>query len=184
MEIVYIFYYLAIVMFGMELYLRSRYEDFKYSVFIIFAGFYLSYILYMIFPAVGPRFHLHDFAAINSELPGLFLTKYLRAILDFGESIPPGVSNPQDYVQRDAMPSAHAEIVMLLTYLAHKLKLKTFYLYLSYCILMIISTVYLRYHYVIDIAAGGVLAVIAVMIGRFQFPERREPRRNGRNKGD
>lgn len=169
MEIVYILYYFVIVLFGLELYLKNRYEDFKYSVFILFVGFYLSYIAYIIFPAVGPRFLLHNFATINNDLPGLFLTKYLRAILDFAESIPPGAANPQDYVQRDAMPSAHAEIVILLAYLSHKLRLRSFNFYLTYCILMIISTVYLRYHYVIDVIAGGILALIGIGIGEIVY---------------
>jgi len=170
MEIIYILYYLVIVIYGIELYVKKRYDDFEYSVFILFVGFYLSYILYIIFPAVGPRFYLHDFTAIDAELPGLFLTAPLRHILDFAESIPSGAVNPQDYVQRDAMPSAHAEIVILLAYLSHKLKLKSFRFYMPYCILMIVSTVYLRYHYVIDLVAGAVLAIITVLVGRIVFP--------------
>ena len=169
MEIIYILYYLVIVIYGLELYLKKRYVDFKYSVLILFLGFYLSYILYMVFPAVGPRFYLHDFAAIDRELPGIFLTTPLRSILDFAESIPSGVANPHDYVQRDAMPSAHAEIVILLAYLSHKLRFRSFYFYLPYCILMITSTVYLRYHYVIDLVAGGVLAVMTVLVGNLLY---------------
>jgi membrane-associated phospholipid phosphatase len=171
MEIIYILYYLVIVIYGLELYLKKSYADFKYSVLILFLGFYLSYVLYLIFPAVGPRFYLHDFSAIGGELPGIFLTTPLRSILDFAESIPSGVANPQDYVQRDTMPSAHAEIVILLAYLSHKLKLKSFYFYLPYCILMIISTVYLRYHYVIDLIAGALLAFITVWIVKLMFPK-------------
>lgn len=180
MEIIYVLYYLVIVIFGLELYFKKRYDDFKYSILILFMGFYLSYILYILFPAVGPRFHLHNFASIDTELPGVLLTKFLRAIINFGESIPAGVSNPQDYVQRDAMPSAHAAIVILLAYLSRKLKLKSFYFYLPYCILMIISTVYLRYHYVIDLIAGAVLALISIWIGNliYGFPRLRGERKD------
>lgn len=177
MQIVYILYYFVIVVFGLELYLKNRYEDFKYSVFILFVGFYLSYIAYIVFPAVGPRFLLHNFATINNDLPGLFLTKYLRTILDFAESIPPGTANPQDYVQRDAMPSAHAEIVILLAYLSKKLQLRSFYFYFTYCILMIISTVYLRYHYVVDLMAGSLLAIITIWIGKIVFRYRQAGRK-------
>jgi membrane-associated phospholipid phosphatase len=129
-------------------------------------------VLYLIFPAVGPRFHLHNFYSIDTELPGLFLTKPLRVILNFGESIPAGIANPQDYVQRDAMPSLHAEIAILLAYLSKKLKLKSFYFYLPYCILMLIATVYLRYHYVIDLIAGAALAVAALWIGKLMYQEK------------
>jgi membrane-associated phospholipid phosphatase len=102
----------------------------------------------------------------------MLLTKPLRVILNFGESIPSGVINPQDYVQRDAMPSLHAEIAILLAYLSRKLKLKSFYFYLPYCILMLIATVYLRYHYVIDLIAGAALALAAVWIGKFMYQKK------------
>lgn len=172
MMIIYMLYYPVIVIYGADVYLKKRYEDYKFSTFIIFVGFYTSYIFYMIFPAIGPRFHIHDFYSIETELPGIFLTNTLRDILNFGESIPNGVPNPQDYVQRDAMPSAHAEIAILLAYLSHKLKLKSFRFFLPYCILMLVSTVYLRYHYVIDLIAGGVLAIATIGIGKIVYRRR------------
>ena len=172
LQIIYSLYYLVIPAYGIEIYIKKRYGDFQFSVFVLFIGFYIAYVLYLIFPAVGPRFHLHNFYSIDTELPGLFLTKPLRVILNFGESIPAGVVNPQDYVQRDAMPSLHAEIAILLAYLSKKLKLKSFYFYLPYCILMLIATVYLRYHYVIDLIAGAALAVAALWIGKLMYQEK------------
>lgn len=165
LQIIYGMYYLVIPAYGIEVYLKKRYRDFNYSVFVLFSGFYLAYIFYLIFPAIGPRFYLHNFYLVGSELPGLFFTEPIRAFLNFGESIPSGVSNPQDYVQRDAMPSLHAEVAILLAYLSKRLKFKSFYFYLPYCILMLIATVYLRYHYLIDLIAGGLVAVMAVIIG-------------------
>jgi membrane-associated phospholipid phosphatase len=169
LQIIYGLYYLVIPAYGIEVFLKKRYKDFNYSVFVLFTGFYLAYILYLIFPAVGPRFHLHEFYSIHGELPGLFLTEPIRTFLNFGESIAAGVTNPQDYVQRDAMPSLHAEVAILLAYLAKKLKLKSFSFYLPYCILMLISTVYLRYHYVIDLIAGAMLALIPILIGKLMY---------------
>ena len=162
LQIVYFLYYIVIVIYGLELYLWKRYDEFKFGAMVIFLGFYLCYIAYMFLPAVGPRFYLHDFTSINSELPGLFFTDWIRHFLNFAESIPANVLNPQDYVQRDAMPSAHAEIAILLAYLSKKIRSRSFYFYLPYCILMILSTVYLRYHYVIDIIAGGLMALITI----------------------
>lgn len=163
LQIIYLIYYLVIIVYGLELYLWRRFDEFKYATFVILVGFFSAYLIYMLFPAVGPRFYLHDFKAIDRELPGILFTDWIRAILNIGESIPANVPNPQDYVQRDAMPSAHAEIAILLAYLSRKIRSKSFYFYLPYCILMIISTIYLRYHYVIDIIAGLLLAVITVV---------------------
>jgi len=172
LQIIYIMYYLVIPIYGIELFLKKRYEDFQFSVFVLFSGFYIAYVLYFIFPAVGPRFYLHDFYSIETELPGLLLTNPLRAILNFAESIPAAVTSPQDYVQRDAMPSLHAEIAILLAYLSKKLGMKSFYFYLPYCLLMILATVYLRYHYVIDLIAGAALAGIAVLLGSLMYAKK------------
>jgi len=169
LQIVYAYYYPMIIVFGLELYLWHRYKEFKYTIFIVFFSFYFSYLLYFIFPANGPRFHLHDFSAISSELPGLFLTEYIRAFLNLGESIPNGVSNPQDFVQRDAMPSLHIITAFLIMYLSWKFRSKSFFFYLPYFFLMIIATIYLRYHYIVDIAGGIIVSVITIWIGKFVY---------------
>lgn len=169
LQIVYAYYYPMIVVFGLQLYLCKRYKEFKYTIFIIFFSFYFSYLLYLIFPANGPRFHLHDFSVINSELPGLFLTKHIRTFLNFGESIPPGCSNPQDYVQRDAMPSLHIITAFLISYLSWKFRSKSFYFYLPYFFCMAAAAIYLRYHYVVDIFGGLVVCVLTILIGKIIY---------------
>ncbi len=169
LQIVYVYYYPMIVVIGLQLYLRHRYKEFKYTIFIIFFSFYFSYLLYFIFPANGPRFHLHDFFSISTELPGLFLTELIRAFLNFGESIPPGVSNPQDYVQRDAMPSLHTITAFLIMYISWKFRSRSFYFYLLYFFCMVAATVYLRYHYVVDILAGLVVCAITILLGNIVY---------------
>ncbi|MCC6865101.1 MAG: phosphatase PAP2 family protein [Ignavibacteria bacterium] len=165
LQIVYVYYYPMIVVFGLELYLRHRYTEFKYTIFVLFLSFFTSYLLYLIFPANGPRFHLHDFYSISNELPGILLTEPIRAFLNFGESIPRGVQNPQDYVQRDAMPSLHTITAFLIMYLSWKFKSKSFYFYLPYFFCMVLATVYLRYHYVVDIIGGLILCVFTIIAG-------------------
>src|SRR4030066_2457957 len=48
LQIIYNLYYIVIPVYGIELFLKKRYDDFNYSVFILFIGFYLAYILYFI----------------------------------------------------------------------------------------------------------------------------------------
>lgn len=172
LQLVYVYYYPMIVVFGLELYLWHRYKEFKYTIFILFFSFFVSYILYLIFPANGPRFHLHDFYSISSELPGLFLTEPVRAFLNFGESIPPGVKNPQDYVQRDAMPSLHTITAFLIMYLSWKFRSRSFYFYLPYFFCMVAATIYLRYHYVVDIFGGLIMCVFTIIVGILVYRNR------------
>lgn len=173
LQIIYIYYYPMIAVIGLQLYLRHRYKEFKFTIFILFFSFCLSYLLYFFFPANGPRFHLHEFSAIDIEMPGLILTDYIRAFINMGESIPPGVPNPQDYVQRDAMPSLHTISAFLIMYLSWKFKMRSFrYFYLPYFICMVVATVYLRYHYVVDILGGLVVCAVTILIGRLVYKEK------------
>lgn len=161
-QIIYSIFYLMPIIFACELYLWHRYEELKYAMFVIFVGFYLSFLGYLILPAIGPRFTIHDFSSIDTELPGLFFAKLLRHFIDFGESIPAGVPNPEQFAQRDAFPSGHTIMIVLIAYLSRKIRSNSFYFYLPYAILMIFSTVYLRYHYVADLI-GAVPFILATI---------------------
>lgn len=172
MQIIYsIFYFLPIII-AFQLYMTNRYVEFKYSMFVIFLGFYLSYIGYLLVPAIGPRFFLHDFHTTHIELPGIYFTEMFRNVINAAESIPMNVPNPEDYAQRDAFPSGHTIIIMLVTYIAHKFDPERFKLYLIYCILMIISTVYLRYHYVIDLIAAVPVVVVTILLANYLYADK------------
>jgi len=164
LQIVYGLFYLMPVIYAMELYIWHRYEELKYAIFVVFLGFYLSFLGYIVVPAIGPRFTLHDFSSMNIELPGIFFAEIIRGIIDFGESIPKNVSNPEMYAQRDAFPSGHTIIIILITYLSHKIRSNSFYFYLPFSVLMIFSTVYLRYHYVIDLIGGIPFVLVTIII--------------------
>jgi len=173
LQIVYILFYLMPVIYALELYIWRRYEELKYASFLVLTGFYLSFFGYLILPAIGPRFTLHNFGNLNNELPGLSLTNTLRDIINFGESIYPGdIKNPELIAQRDAFPSGHTIIITLITYCSYRLKSKSFRFYLPYSLLMIFSTVYLRYHYVIDLIAGIGISAITIILGEYFYKEK------------
>lgn len=162
------FYFLPIIL-AYDFYRRGEIEKYRYIMATVVYGFYLSYIGYLLVPAIGPRFTLHDFAKLDEELPGLFLTEPLRWIINTGESIPPGVPNPVDYAQRDAFPSGHTQLTLVVMYLSVVLNSRTKYFLIPTGIMLIFSTVYLRYHYVIDLIAGFLLAVFTVVTASYLF---------------
>lgn len=168
-QIIYSIFYLMPIIFAMELYLWHRYEELKYAMFVIFVGFYLSFLGYLLLPAIGPRFTIHTFSSIDTELPGLFFAKLLRQFIDFGESIPAGVTNPEKFAQRDAFPSGHTIMIVLIAYLSRKMRSNTFYFYLPYACLMIFSTVYLRYHYVADILGAIPFILATIFIAHLAY---------------
>jgi len=166
LQIAYFSYYFLFIILGIEIYRRYPIEEFDKSAFIVVYGFYLSYMGYFILPAVGPRFTLHNFYLINDELPGVFFTRWIRDFINAGESISFNMPNAIEIVQRDVFPSGHTQLTIVVMYLARKYKLKTRLLLTILGVLLIISTVYLRYHYVIDILAGIVFFVLTVWTGR------------------
>jgi len=165
LQIAYFSYYILFIVLGVELYRRFAIEDFDKAAFLIVYGFYLSYLGYFALPGVGPRFTLHDFSLHGTELPGIFLTDYLRAIINAGESIPQTHPNPVEVVQRDVFPSGHTQLTLIVMTLGLRYKLKARWFLLLFGSLLIVATIYLRYHYVIDLVAGALLAWFTIWSG-------------------
>jgi membrane-associated phospholipid phosphatase len=169
LQIVYGSFYLLPILLGLFLLKKKRYLATDFAVFLVVYGFYLSYIGYFALPGIGPRFTLHNFETINQDLPGLFLTNTLREFVNVGESIPKGTPNPADVVQRDVFPSGHTMLTLIIMYLSVRLKSRSRYFFILVGSLLIIATVYLWYHYVIDLIAGLVLMIFAVWSGKYIF---------------
>lgn len=151
LQIIYTTFYFLPILLVYLLYKRQADKEFDYFVFIVVFGFYLSYIGYFLVPAVGPRFTI-DYLQ-TTPLTGLWLTESIRHTLDTLENI-----------QRDAFPSGHTEITVLTMYYAYFYSKRYFYVLLIIGTSLVFSTVYLRYHYVVDVFAGLILAGIVVII--------------------
>ncbi len=67
--------------------------------------------------------------------------------------------------KRDCFPSGHTQTVLISLWFAFKYRRPLFWIYLPVIIALIISTVYLRYHYVIDLVAGVAAAGITILLG-------------------
>jgi membrane-associated phospholipid phosphatase len=88
-----------------------------------------------------------------SPVTGLWVTQLIIDTLNFLEDI-----------QRDAFPSGHTEMTILTMIYAWKFSKKYFSVLMIIGTSMIISTVFLRYHYVIDVIAGALLASVVYFI--------------------
>jgi len=169
LQIVYSSFYFLPIFLGIGLLMKKRYIAFDYSVFSVVYGFFLSYLGYMLLPAIGPRFTLHNFETTSIEMPGLFLTEFLREVINSGESIPSGTLNPAEVVQRDVFPSGHTQMTLIVMYLSWRLKLKTRWIFIITGSLLIFSTVYLRYHYFIDLPGGALFMILTMWSGLYLY---------------
>ncbi len=169
LQIVYGMFYLLPIILGLSLLNKNRFVALDFALFSVIYGFFLSYLGYFSLPGIGPRFTLHDFNTINQTLPGLFLTNPLREMTNAGEGIPFGTLNPASVVQRDVFPSGHTMITLIVMYLSIKLKSRSRYFFIPIGSLLILATVYLWYHYVIDLIGGLAFMIFSMWSGKIFF---------------
>lgn len=160
LQICYFLFYVLPIMQAVELWKRSEMENLELFVRGVSFCFFVSYLLYFAMPAIGPRFTLHDFSLLNQELPGLFITNLLRGIIDAGGGITLGSADPAAIVNRDCMPSGHTMMTFANIILAFRFKSRFRWIFVVIGGSLIISTVYLRYHYGIDVLVGAILAAL------------------------
>jgi len=151
MSFFYISYYFLPVILVLTLYLRNQKQDFDRAMFVLLFGYYISFVGYILFPAIGPRYTLTAFQTVPLE--GGFLTDFVRDTL-----------NSMEHNKRDCMPSGHTEIALIVLTLSHRYQRWLFYVLVPIVSGLILSTVYLRYHYVIDLCVGAALAVACVIV--------------------
>jgi membrane-associated phospholipid phosphatase len=152
LQFAYLSYYLIPTSLGIVLIARGRFEEFEEALFGILLCFYLSYLGYLLVPALGPRATLS--ALQTGDLQVSPLIESLQEML-----------NRLEQNKTDAFPSGHTAVSLLSLYYAGKAREKI----LAACLIpvvtgLIISTVYLRYHYVIDVIAGIALTCVTIAL--------------------
>lgn len=164
LQLAYSSYYFLPISLGLLLKIKGREEEFDRVVFFILLCFYLSYVGYILFPALGPRYTIDHLQ--SSELKGMFITGPIQDFL-----------NRLEGIKRDAFPSGHTAVVLVVAGLAYRYHRGFFYVTLPVIVLLIFSTVYCRYHYAVDVIGGALLAMTTFYFGGRCY-ERREIRNN------
>ena len=162
LQICYFVFYLLPVAHALELWFRGDVQRVIEFARMMAFMFFISYLLYFVMPAIGPRFTLHDFSAMNQDLPGIWFTDALRNIVNVGGGVTTGVSEPAKAVNRDCMPSGHTMLTIVNIALAFRFRSRLRYVFLCIGGSLIFATVYLRYHYVIDVLVGGLLVLLCM----------------------
>jgi membrane-associated phospholipid phosphatase len=144
-------YYFLAISLGLILWGRDRATARRY-VFTLVLCYYVSYAGYFTIPALGPRF-----AQAGEYTVSLTTSPLSKAIAD--------TINALEKTKFDVFPSGHTMIAVAVLLVARKRAPRTFVTYLTLASGLVISTVYCRYHYVIDVIAGAALAFLTVPLG-------------------
>jgi membrane-associated phospholipid phosphatase len=146
----------AVLLIAFVLWLQKRHGEFQYYAFLIALGYLTSYLGYVLLPARGPRLFLKELEDL--PLHGMWLFHGMQSTLDKLESI-----------AYDAFPSGHTELTILAAWYSRKLSRVWFSAYFAYTSAIIFATVYLRYHYTVDVFAGAFLAVLLIAATPFLY---------------
>ncbi len=161
----YFSYYVMIVGVGLALYFRGR-EPFFHYVSVVSFVFYACYLIYIFLPVLGPPafftpepgfpeqaqwpWYPLAFPAAVQRGPFFQLMKVLYDKFDG-----PGA----------AFPSSHVAVALCTLYFTWRYFRPLRWAHLVVVVLLAVSTVYCRYHYVIDVIAGAATAAALVPLG-------------------
>jgi membrane-associated phospholipid phosphatase len=126
-------------------------EAFDLCLVALLLSHYLAFIGYLMVPALGPRYALAS--SYRTELAGLLLATPIADLL-----------NSMEGIKRDAFPSGHTSAALICLYYTTVFTPRLVRVALPGVTLMILATVYLRYHYVADILAGAILAMVCLLL--------------------
>jgi membrane-associated phospholipid phosphatase len=149
LQLVYTMFIPGTVLLGIILWWRRSRPEFRYGTFLIAMTFLVSYLGYLVLPARGPRFMADSLQ--HPALHGLWTFQSLQNLLDSLEG-----------AQYDCFPSGHVAVVLVGCWIARRISPLVFYGFSVFATLITVSTVYLRYHYVIDVIAGILLAIVVI----------------------
>jgi membrane-associated phospholipid phosphatase len=153
LTVCYMAYYPLIIVVPVALYVRREFTAFRTVSSIVMVAFTLSYLGYALCPALGP--HVLFDGERAPVLNGYGLAAHVYAMLRDVPSEPP-----------DAFPSGHALMGLLAPAMAWRFRRSLFPWILPIGTGIVLATIYLRFHYLIDVFASLVLAPIVWTLGR------------------
>lgn len=166
----YFSYYLMIAGIGVVLLLRDR-RQFTHFVSVVSFVFYVCYTIYIFVPVVGPRI-VHretvaqplppDVVPANDLTPpasveGAVFYRLMGWIYDHFEAA------------GAAFPSSHVAVAWCTVFFSFRYLRPIRYAHAIVAVLLSISTVYGRYHYVVDVIAGLAVAAVLVPLGNWLY---------------
>ena len=146
-------YFLAPGLLACALYAFATRRAFRDFLLSLIAATLIGYVGYLLVPAVGP--YVFEADKFTSRLPGGGKETHLfiRAIDDLRG------------VARDCFPSLHTAHTTVVLVFAWRWKRWLALAYAPIALGLFVSTMYLRMHYAIDVAAGFATAALACWVG-------------------
>ena len=164
-------YYFMVGGVGIALFLRSR-EQFFHYVSVVSFLFYVCYLIYIFLPIIGSRAFFHQVEGYS--LPPA--TQQLAVTDAYPEAVQAGVVLSPHAVDLRvfeapgaALPSSHVAVALCTVFFSFRYLRRIRYVHLVVAVLLCLSTIYCRYHYVVDVLAGLVAAAVLIPAGNWLY---------------
>jgi membrane-associated phospholipid phosphatase len=137
---------------------RASLEKFGLFCTGLFTLYAIGITGYTLLPGQGP--FVHFAGEYTKELTGYVFTDWNTAIVAAGSA------------KYDVFPSLHvgAGLFLLMFYYSHNRRV--FYVYLLPFVFIVLSTIYLRYHYLIDVLVGAFCSVLSYHLAKRIYSNR------------
>jgi len=132
-------------------YIKKREEAMK-AVFLVITSFFLYYLIFILFPVVGPQFWLPE--SLRSVPEGYLFQKGVLLIQWMGE-VPTG-----------AFPSSHVGLTIIFLLITRKYSKRVFNYMLPVAIILMMATVYIKAHYAVDVFAGMITSLFIFSLAK------------------
>ena len=156
MDFAYTFHILNVPIVGCFVYLRRprpRYREMMAGVLMVT---FFGLIGYLLVPAVGPMYTLRELYTVPLRAPLEIVNRQIE-FMDYAR------------IQRDVFPSLHAGISFVVWLYAYRNSRRLFWILSPFILSLFVSTIYLRYHYLVDVLAGLILAPLGFLLANWLF---------------
>jgi membrane-associated phospholipid phosphatase len=156
MAIAYFYHIINIPLVGCFLYLfrdRARFREMMGGLMVVS---FFGLIGYLLVPAIGPMYTLRDQYTVPLR-QSIWVFNRNMDFMDFAR------------IRRDVFPSLHVGISFVVWLYAYRNSKKLFWIISPLILSLWVSTLYLRYHYLIDVVAGLILAPLCYGLANSLF---------------
>lgn len=165
--------YLFPIVVGMTLYLQWRHREFRAFLLAFIVAGWVGYLGYLLVPVIGPRYYYPELYTVS-----LYATKVTDGLRDaamqsasaagmrflaLAEQVSDRAAYGGEY-PRNCFPSLHTAWGVVVLICSYRYTRPLFYLLAIPLLWMIAATSYLRFHYMVDVLAGVLLAVLMVTL--------------------
>jgi membrane-associated phospholipid phosphatase len=147
MMLAYIAYLPLVVILAFLVFRQKGRPQSDLYIFTLGLAYLACFLLFIVFPAYSPRFY---FKGIEPA-PGYFFRWLMNQVEAWGQ------------FRGGSFPSAHCAAGTVMIYHAFKAGCRTFWFVFPLILLFFLSTVYGQYHYVVDILAGIIIGLLAIV---------------------